>query len=219
MIEAVIWDIDGTLVDSEPLHQEALLAICDRYHVDISDLANDHFVGVNLLGVWAELGQRFPSKLSYDGWVNELTSVYAARADHLRPIPGARNAIRTLAINGFRQAAVSNSNRVIVDTNLAVLGICDLLDFSLSLDDVNAGKPSPEPYLNAMERLGLKPAQAIAVEDSNTGVQSAKAAGLTVFGFGSGNVALGADLHISSLNNFMNYLEVIGMKNPAHAAT
>ena len=86
MIEAVIWDIDGTLVDSEPLHQEALLAICDRYGVDISDLAHNHFVGVNLYGVWAALGKRFPSTLSFGRWVDELNSVYAARADKLIPI-------------------------------------------------------------------------------------------------------------------------------------
>ena len=55
MIKAVAWDIDGTLVDSEPLHLKSLILVCKKYNVDISDLPNEYFIGVNLHGVWEAL--------------------------------------------------------------------------------------------------------------------------------------------------------------------
>jgi beta-phosphoglucomutase-like phosphatase (HAD superfamily) len=163
MIQAVIWDIDGTLIDSEPLHLEALLRVCERYGVNISDLPDDHFVGVNIYGVWQTLCERFPSDLRMQSWVDELNAIYAAGTGKLEPISGALAVVRSLAKRGIRQAAVSNSNRIVVDANVSTLGITSILEFSLSLDDVTHGKPAPEPYLTALKRLGLRPTQALAV--------------------------------------------------------
>jgi HAD superfamily hydrolase (TIGR01509 family) len=205
MIEAVIWDIDGTLVDSEPLHLAALQTVCARYRVNISDLPDNHFVGVNLYGVWEALHERFPSDLTVANWVDELNAVYASGAGKLLPLPGALTVIRSLAIRGVRQAAVSNSNRVVVDANLLSLGIACLLEFSLSLDDVAIGKPDPEPYLCALDRLGLHPIQALAVEDSRTGVCSAKAAGMKVLGLGTHD--LRADQQIAGLAEILSLFE------------
>ncbi len=184
MIKAVIWDIDGTLVDSEPTHQKALLTVCRHYSVDISDLPDAHFLGVNLFGVWQALRSRFPTHVSMDGWIDELNAAYVQTSGGLEVMPEAASVIRKLAKSGLRQAAVSNSNRVVVDTNLGLLAIGDVLEFSLSLDDVPEGKPSPVPYLMALDRMGLNPSEAIAVEDSNTGVRSALSAGMQVIGFG-----------------------------------
>ena len=94
MIQAVIWDVDGTLIDSEPLHLEALLAVCDRHRVDISDLSDDHFIGVNLFGVWNALRERFPSTLTVQSWVGELNNIYAAGVAKLVPIPDSLMVVR-----------------------------------------------------------------------------------------------------------------------------
>lgn len=206
MIDAVIWDIDGTLVDSEPLHLLALQTVSTRHGVDISDLPDDHFVGVNLFGVWDGLRDRYPPGLTMTAWVDELNAIYAAGTRGLVQIPGAVTVIRSLAIHGIRQAAVSNSNRVVVDANLAALGVVGLMDFSLSLDDVTHGKPHPEPYLRALDRLGLTSAQVLAVEDSRTGVRSAKAAGVRVLGLGSPDLA--ADQSISALSEILDLLHL-----------
>ncbi len=79
-IQAIAWDIDGTLIDSEPLHLESLLAVCKRHNVDISDLTDDCFVGVNLFDVWETLKNRFRADVARDDWIDEINSYYAAHA-------------------------------------------------------------------------------------------------------------------------------------------
>ncbi|MBE3638103.1 HAD family hydrolase [Mangrovicoccus algicola] len=180
MIKAVAWDIDGTLVDSEPLHLFALRQVCRAHGVDISDLADTHFVGVHIGNVWQALKPRFPAGLSFDGWAREINLAFAANGDQLREIAGAAAVIQQLAAMDLRQIAVSNSNRAVVDANLDAIGVTGTLEFSISLDDVCEGKPDPFPYRMAAYRLGLHPSEVLAVEDSATGVASARAAGLRV---------------------------------------
>ena len=88
----------------------------------------------------------------------------------LKPTPGALEAVRALAALGVAQACVSNSGRAIVDANLDALGIRPTMAFSISLDDVSAGKPDPEPYREAARRFAL-PGGVAAVEDSGAGAR------------------------------------------------
>ena len=206
-IRAVIWDIDGTLVDSESLHLRALLSICTEYHVDISDLPDDEFVGINLHGVWEALKDRFPKTLSREQWITELNHFYRANSDMLKPMPQAPGVVKGLSKLDIVQAAVSNSNRTIVDTNLEALKLKIYMQFTLSLDDVPIGKPSPAPYRMAISKLGLTPPKIIAVEDSPSGAQSASAAGLMVLGFMHGKKQVHtADHIIQSLTEIFDYL-------------
>ena len=179
-VKAVIWDIDGTLVDSEPLHLKALLAVCSQYGVDISDLPDSEFIGVNLHGVWERLQPRFREKTSRGEWIAAINGHYRSGVDTLQTIPDAFETMARLDRLGVRQAAVSNSGRVVVDANLASVGVSRFLEFSISLDDVSEGKPSPVPYNDALKRLDLNPNETIAVEDSLSGVRSAVAAGIPV---------------------------------------
>jgi HAD superfamily hydrolase (TIGR01509 family) len=183
-IRAVAWDIDGTLVDSEPVHLLALQKVCEANGVDISDLPPEHFVGVNLYQVWRALAIRFDKRLTRTEWIAALNQHYLYLAHMIQPMPGAYELVQTLSKMGIPQVAVSNSNREIVNANLHV---CDLgfhMDFSISFDDVLHGKPNPEPYLQAATRLGLPVNHVLAIEDSQTGLHSAKAAGLFALGFG-----------------------------------
>jgi HAD superfamily hydrolase (TIGR01509 family) len=108
--------------------------------------------------------------------------------------------MRELAARGVAQACVSNSGRRIVDANITALGIGKMIAFSLSLEDVSAGKPDPEPYREAARRLGAEPQGVVAVEDSGAGARSARAAGLYVVGYApEGNVFVGADRSILTL--------------------
>ncbi len=181
-LRAIAWDVDGTLIDSEPLHLRALLTVAAKHGADLSDLPDEHFIGLGLDGVWQEIGGRFPASLGFDAWIAAINGDYVAQRDSLPVPPETPALVARIAAAGLVQVAVSNSHRCIVDANLDVLGIGDHLAFSLSLDDVPVGKPDPTPYRLAAERLGLTPGDVLVVEDSASGLASARAAGCITAG-------------------------------------
>ena len=200
LFRAVAWDIDGTLIDSEPLHERALAAASAALGADLSDLEPDAFRGVHAIDIWEALKPRFPAGSSFKTWIAAIEDHYVAHAGELEPIPGALEAIRKLAELGIAQGCVSNSGRTIVDANIEALGIGKIIAFSLSLDDVSSGKPDPEPYREAAHRFALPAAAVVAVEDSGAGARSARAAGLYVVGYSpSGELFVGSDRLIVEL--------------------
>jgi HAD superfamily hydrolase (TIGR01509 family) len=182
-IRAVAWDVDGTLVDSEPLHHEALLAACRNWNVDISDIPHDMFRGVHMGDVWRTIAPRMPASATERDWNKANDDFYVAHRRLLKPMPQAIDTVTALAKAGLRQICVSNAARVLLDANIDALGLGGMMDFALSIDDVRRGKPDPEPYASGCARLGLRPDQMAAVEDSETGRRSARAAGLLVIAY------------------------------------
>jgi beta-phosphoglucomutase-like phosphatase (HAD superfamily) len=179
VIRAVAWDIDGTLIDSEPIHNAALAQVCGRYGAPFEP-HDPRFLGVAMEEVYAQLSPLYPPDLTLAKWFDEIVAAYAAQADRLLPFPGAREAVASLHRIGVRQACVSNSVRRIVDANLARLDLGGAVAFSIAREDVANGKPDPEPYALACRRLGAAPHETLAVEDSDVGAASARAAGLRV---------------------------------------
>ncbi len=208
LFRAAAWDIDGTLIDSEPLHERGLAAASAALGADLSDLEPDAFRGVHAIDIWEALKPRFPAGSSFKTWIAAIESHYVAHARELEPIPGAIQAMRELAARGVAQACVSNSGRRIVDANITALGIGKMIAFSLSLEDVSAGKPDPEPYREAARRLGAEPQAVVAVEDSGAGARSARAAGLYVVGYSpSGEPFIGSDRSIVKLTEVLALFE------------
>lgn len=203
---AVAWDIDGTLVDSEPLHHRALLATCREQGLDLTRLPEETFIGVHLGDVWQMLRADLPAALTEAAFQERINHHYAAGAPGLAPIPGATEVIAALDRAGVVQVCASNSGRVVVDANLAALGVGATMRGTVSLDDVRQGKPAPEPYLRAAALAGLDPAEMLAVEDSLTGARAARAAGMRVvlLSPGSTPVAAEVDHPISHLTDLLH---------------
>ena len=200
LFRAVAWDIDGTLIDSEPLHQRGLVAASADLGVDLSDLDPEAFRGVHAPDIWRALKPRFPAGSLFAAWIAAIEGYYVDHASELEPIAGALEAMKALAERGVAQACVSNSGRKIVDANLNALGIRPAIAFSLSLEDVSSGKPDPEPYREAARRFALPAEAVVAVEDSGAGARSARAAGLYVVGYApSGEAVVGADRSIARM--------------------
>ena len=184
MTQAVAWDVDGTLVDSEGLHHASLTAVSARYGVSVPE-DDERFTGVSLDQVWPMLRDSYPPELRQSEWEQAITQAYLARASQLRAFPGALETMAALQRAGIRQCCASNSSRVIVTANLEAIGALSFLTFAIARDDVGHGKPDPEPYREACDRLRLAPADVLVVEDSETGIASARAAGCRVLRFGA----------------------------------
>ena len=180
---AVAWDVDGTLIDSEPLHHRALVEVCREWGIDLSGLAERAFRGIHMEDVWSALRDRMPPGADRQSWLDAINAYYLANREKLLPMPNALETVAALASKGLRQVCVSNSNRSIVDANIRALKIERFIEFSVSLDDVARGKPDPCPYARCCERLGLQPSSVIAVEDTRAGIESAHAAGLVVLAY------------------------------------
>lgn len=217
---AVAWDVDGTLVDSEPLHLRALQAVCQAHGVDIRDHGPTPFIGVAIADVWQQLAPRFARALGHhpDGGEREfragVTAHYLAHAHEVRVLPGARAALEYLARTGVVQAAVSNSERAIVVANLRTVGAHAAFSAIVSLDDVQQPKPAPEPYTRALSMLGVPAESAWAVEDSPSGARSARAAGLQVLVVGDDPQARG-EYRLPGLTQFVPWWQSIASRGLA----
>ena len=179
-IKAVFWDIDGTLIDSEELHYQVIADWCADYGYILKSADNDALLGKSMAEKWYILKERYDFQSDEVRFRQECANRYcmAVHKELQREEPTA--IFRAISKTPVRQACVSNGDMVVVEANLKVLGLSELVAFSISGDDVKNGKPDPEPYLAAAARLGVEPAECLVVEDSVVGVAAGIAAGMTV---------------------------------------
>jgi HAD superfamily hydrolase (TIGR01509 family) len=174
---AVLWDIDGTLLLSESMHFRALRHALAIEGVEVPDEFHHEIVGRAAKVVYEKCCQTFGLSMSFDQWRRLKYSWYTAHAAEIAVRPGALETWRMFERLGFRQALVSNSDRIVVNANIRVLGLEEPGFVSVSINDVVRGKPDPEPYERAATLLGVGTHQCIVIEDSPTGAQAALAAG------------------------------------------
>lgn len=179
--EGVLWDMDGTLADSEPLHEQSFQLVCSDLGLSLPDDFQGQLLGRTDAETHGWLVECCGLKLSLDTWLVRRLEVYLERIHMVEPINEALVLWRRLEDVGVRQAVVSNSDRLVVNANLARLGITRPGLVSVSRNDVVDGKPAPEPYLRAAHLLGLKSNRLAVVEDSEAGCASAIAARMDVF--------------------------------------
>jgi HAD superfamily hydrolase (TIGR01509 family) len=177
---AVLWDMDGTLVDTEPYWIDTEFAMAEKYGGTWSQEHAMNLVGNALLAsgdyIRVHMGiDRTPQQI-----VDELLDGVVARVEVEVPWrPGARELLTDLRAHGVPCALVTMSWQRFVAPILAELP-ADTFASVVTGDRVELGKPHPEPYLTAAAELGVAPGECVAVEDSNTGATSAVAAGCTV---------------------------------------
>jgi sugar-phosphatase len=184
-LSALIFDLDGTLVISEPAWEAAKREVLGRYGITPSQAFLDDYVGRGLRGF---LSAAFGAELT-DADRSRIGAEIGAVADRLlpvmrQPIPGAAEFLHDCHAAGLRIALCSSSPRRHILAALAQLGVTDLAEVIVSGAELPRGKPDPLPYLESLAALGLPPAQAAAVEDAAPGFQSAREAGLPVIGIG-----------------------------------
>ena len=177
---AVLWDMDGTLVDTEPYWIESEFDLVEEHGGTWSREHALNLVGNDLLVSGRYMREHAAIDLEPDRIAEELLDRVVARVERRVPWrPGAVDLLVDLRAHGVRCALVTMSYRRFVEPILQVLpeGTFEVV---VTGDAVTQGKPHPEPYLKAAAVLGVPPAATLAIEDSNTGARSAEAAGCTV---------------------------------------
>ncbi|MER8972627.1 MULTISPECIES: HAD family phosphatase [unclassified Mesorhizobium] len=180
--KAVFWDMDGTLVDSEPLHEAALIAALHSVGIAPPADLHERVLGIAAWPVYEMLRDEFGLDLPFDDWIVRKYDHYLPMAETLTPRTGAIEIFNELLALGVPQAVVSNSDRLIVDANLRAVGLAYPGMKTVSRNDVREGKPHAEPFLRAAWLADVDPAEAVAVDDSVTGATAGLAAGMkTIF--------------------------------------
>jgi HAD superfamily hydrolase (TIGR01509 family) len=170
--------MDGTLVDSEPLHEAALVNALDAVGIAPPPDFHQHIIGRDAKEVHGWCRDHLGLDLPLREWLRLKYRSYLAGADDLQPREGAVDLFHRLREQGYAQAIVSNSDRMVVNANLDAAGLSDPGLVTISRNDARTGKPGAEPYLRAAWLLDVDPRDCLVVEDSQTGARAGIAAGM-----------------------------------------
>jgi HAD superfamily hydrolase (TIGR01509 family) len=179
-MQAVLWDMDGTLVDTEPYWIATEYAMAEKYGATWSEAHALELVGNDLVSSGRYIKQVMGLDLSPEEIVEELLDGVVAMVDEAVPWrPGAVELLTSLTEAGVRCGLVTMSYSRFVAPILTHLPP-ETFRVVVTGEQVANGKPHPEPYLTAAASLGVPPGECLAIEDSNTGAKSAEEAGCTV---------------------------------------
>ena len=199
---AVLWDMDGTLIDSEEFHwiswRDALanegMAITREKFLSSFGQRND-----SIIPQWLGAAST-PQRIRRIANAKEELYRDLVRKKGISPLPGVANWLRRLHEQGWLQAIASAAPRPNIDVVLEALGAAYRFQAIVSAEDVHKGKPDPEVYLTAASRVGVPPDRCIVVEDAAAGIEGARSAGMRSIGVNHNGKHLSADVVVQSLD-------------------
>ena len=197
----MLWDLDGTLVDSAELHW---LSWRDTLAAEGMAISYEQFAASfgqkndRVLAGW--LGPDTPAEwIVRIGAAKEAAYRRLAREHGLTALPGGVDWIRRLHARGWKQAIASSAPRQNIDVMLQALGVREKLDAIVGAEDVTAGKPEPQVFLAAAAALSLPSSRCVVIEDAAAGVEAARRAGMRCIGVSRGDPLVHADVALRSL--------------------
>lgn len=209
-IRAVVFDMDGVIVDSEPYSMQALVEVLREYGIEptTEDLRRSYGRGIR--DDFEHYFRKYRVSADIEVAMIRKHARYFRLADgHLRAFAGVRSLIERLRKGGYRVGLASSGSREKVQFGMTALGLGELFKAIVSGDDVTQSKPHPEIYLLAAQRLGMQPSACVAIEDAPAGIEAAKRAGMRCIAV-TNSVAReqlqAADLVVDSLENDLSPL-------------
>jgi beta-phosphoglucomutase len=206
MLKALIFDMDGTLVHSDPVHLRAFGEVLEPYGVTVDeDLYQRSILGQTNERIFASL---LPNEAvtRHEELADVKEATFRRLARNLRPLTGLVDLLDWAKERELAVALVTNAPKLNADHMLDAIGLADRFTVRITIEDVARGKPDPLPYLTALEQLNVNPDEAIVFEDSPSGMKAAKAAG--IFGIGvltglteADMVSFGADMTIADFSD------------------
>lgn len=207
-IKAIIFDMDGVLIDAKDWHYEALNRALGLFGMEISRY--DHLVTYDGLPTRKKLEMLTMERglpVGLHDFLNELKQMYTMEitATRCRPTFRHQYALSRLRQSGYNLAVCSNSVRASIELMMQKAALSQYLDFFLSAEDVANGKPSPEIYIKAIEMLHLAPEECLIVEDNPNGVAAARASGAHLL-----QVATVEEVSLENIQAAINRCEGVG---------
>lgn len=191
-VEAVLFDVDGTLVDSDPLHYSTFRDMLQEVGFQGGDPITEEFfsktisgkhnddIGAALFPDWEE-SQR-------QKFMDDKEALFRRKAvQNLKPVNGLHKLCKWIENRGFRRAAVTNAPRENAELMISIVGLTDFFELLVIGKECERAKPFPDPYLKALEHFNIPSSRAFALEDSPSGLKAAVAAGLAVVGLTTRN--------------------------------
>ncbi|MFD2671218.1 HAD family hydrolase [Marinicrinis sediminis] len=209
-VDTFLFDMDGVIVDSEPLYFEIEAQSCRRYGIQLADQDQHAFVGVTLRDMWTKLRRDYQLRPSVAELVQEheqhVLDMIAAR-ESLPITPQIRELLERLQQGGYKIGLASSSSRALINRILEKSALRPFFQVIVSGQDVDQGKPAPDIFLRAAELLDAQPSRCCVIEDSAHGVQAAKSAGMTCLAYLNPN---SGNQNIQQADyKFQNFQEII----------
>jgi len=184
LLKAVIFDMDGVIIDSEPLHKKAERVTLSPYGISLSDEELNSYMGTEARVLLANYIDRYslpvPFAELYTAYRRNLIRIFE---ESVEPIPASLRLIRELRASEIRLAVGSSSHRDLVELVLRKLGVADAFSVVVTGEDAARSKPHPDIFIETVRRLGVEAGACLVIEDSANGVRAAKAAGIRCLGF------------------------------------
>lgn len=189
-LRAVLFDLDGTLADTERQNAEAVARVLERAGRPLSDEEREFVIGHGWHEIYHHLVENGGIRFGYEELMHKAGEERVRLVDEegLDVLPGAVDTVRRLTAR-YASAVVSGSSRAEVEAVLRALAVHDCFPWFLGAEDTARGKPFPDGYLLAATRLEVEPAHCLVLEDSTAGIRAARAAGMKVVGVRAGNFA------------------------------
>lgn len=191
MIKAVIFDMDGVIVDTEPIYEKVNKDFYAKYGIDMEKIDTEKYIGVNLIETWEDLLNNFELKSEYADYSLEdiiedhVHSYYKGleSSEELKLMPGIIDWFKFLKENNYKLIIASSSYEPIIEYIIQEFKLDDFFVGYADGNEVENGKPAPDIFIKAAEKLGLKNEECLVIEDSEHGITGAKKAGSKVIGF------------------------------------
>lgn len=213
MIKALLWDMDGVILDSEPLHDKVLDMVLEKFGHQSTPEDRVRFMGASSEKMWTELKAQY----SLDADVNTLiemqweTIISELPGSGIPASEGLKDVLTYAKEQGIKSAIVSSSRRDFIEAVTRYLNIEEYINYIVDGFKVKNGKPSPEIYNLALKTGGFRPEECLVIEDSTNGVGAGINAGITVIGYDNptsfGQDISRADYKVKDLSEIINILK------------
>jgi HAD superfamily hydrolase (TIGR01509 family) len=188
MIDTVIFDLDGVIVDSEPVHQTIEKRLFKELDIEVPESFHQTLVGMNEENLWGAVLSAFNLDLDVQTVIHKkrrYLKLYLENPQSLMPISDVIPLIKSLKKDKYMLVLASSSPRFYIKAILKKFAIYQEFGALVSGEEVTHSKPAPDIFLEAARRIGKKPQSCLVIEDSSNGIKAAKAAGMKVLGFGN----------------------------------